>query len=79
VNWLSVSCTWHFRLKMPSCVVELLITKCINATWKNGHYFYAIGILHLECQDIYGCIDEALPLLIISFVHLTLWIENAKL
>ncbi len=24
---------------------------------KIGHYFYAIGILHLECQDVYGCID----------------------
>ncbi len=28
---------------------------------KMGHYFNAIGILHLECHDIYGCIDESLP------------------
>jgi hypothetical protein len=50
---------WMENAKLSSGAFDYKVHRC-NVR-KIGHYLYILGILHLECQDIYGCIDEALP------------------
>jgi hypothetical protein len=75
-----LKCRWHFGLRTLNYVMELSVTRRTDAMFEkwaiilcNWHFVFRMPRWLWVYRWVY------MGKLVISFMHLTLWIENAKL